>query len=45
VFYPADSPVLLMDTRMSTFITQFFEVKIVPQKGIVKTAKGLTVNR
>jgi hypothetical protein len=36
VFYPVDSPVLLMDTRMQTFITQFFEVKIHPQKGILK---------
>jgi hypothetical protein len=27
-----------MDTRMNTFITQFFEVKINPQKGIVKAA-------
>ncbi|MBL7859085.1 MAG: hypothetical protein JNM57_15440 [Cyclobacteriaceae bacterium] len=37
VFYPADSPVLLMDTRMNTFITHFFEVKIHPQKGIIRT--------
>jgi hypothetical protein len=36
VFYPADSPILMMDTRMSTFITQFFELKINPQKGIIK---------
>jgi hypothetical protein len=36
VFYPSDSPLLLMDTRMSTFITHFFEVKINPQKGIIK---------
>jgi hypothetical protein len=36
VFYPADSPVVVMDTRMNTFITHFFEVKINPQKGIVK---------
>lgn len=34
VFYPLDSPVVLMDTRMNTFITHFFEVKIHPQKGI-----------
>lgn len=34
VFYPAESAVLLMDTRMQTFITQFFGVKIHPQKGI-----------
>jgi hypothetical protein len=37
VFYPIDSPVLMMDTRMNTFITHFFEVKINSQKGIVKT--------
>lgn len=36
VFYPTDSPVVMMDTRMSTFITHFFEVKIHPEKGIVK---------
>jgi hypothetical protein len=34
VFYPSDSVVLLMDTRMQTFITQFFGIKIHPQKGI-----------
>ncbi|HEX5171362.1 MAG TPA: hypothetical protein VFW11_19430 [Cyclobacteriaceae bacterium] len=34
VFYPVDSAVLLMDTRMQTFISQFFGVKIHPQKGI-----------
>jgi hypothetical protein len=36
VFYPVDSPVLLMDTRMGVFISQFFEVKIHPQKGIIR---------
>ena len=36
VFYPSDSTVLLMDTRMETFLSHFFEVKIHPQKGIVK---------
>lgn len=36
VFYPADSPVVLMDTRMNTFISDFFEVKIHPQKGIIR---------
>jgi len=36
VFYPINSPVLLMDTRMNTFITHFFEVKIHPEKGIIK---------
>ncbi len=37
VFYPIDSPVIMMDTRMKTFISHFFEVKIIPQKGIVKS--------
>jgi hypothetical protein len=41
VFYPTDSPVLMMDTRMNTFITTFFDVKINPQKGIVGRAKQL----
>lgn len=36
VFYPTDSPILMVDNRMRAFITQFFEVKIHPQKGIVK---------
>ena len=36
VFYPVDSPVLMVDNRMNAFINQFFEVKIHPQKGIVK---------
>ena len=36
VFYPVDSPVLMVDNRMNAFISQFFEVKIHPQKGIVK---------
>jgi hypothetical protein len=36
VFYPTDSPVLLMDTRMSTFITQYFDIRIHPLKGIQK---------
>lgn len=36
VFYPTDSPVLMVDNRMNAFITQFFEVKIHPQKGILK---------
>jgi hypothetical protein len=36
VFYPVDSPLVMMDSRMNTFITHFFEVKINPQKGIVK---------
>lgn len=36
VFYPADSPVLMVDNRMNAFIAQFFEVRIHPQKGIVR---------
>lgn len=36
VFYPADSPVLMVDNRMNAFIAQYFEVKIHPQKGIMR---------
>lgn len=36
VFYPAESPMLMVDNRMQAFIAQFFEIKIHPQKGIVK---------
>lgn len=36
VFYPSDSPVLMVDNRMNAFISEFFEVKIHPQKGIVR---------
>jgi hypothetical protein len=36
VFYPTDSPVLMVDNRMQAFITQYFEVKIHPQKGIIR---------
>lgn len=36
VFYPADSPVLMVDNRMNAFISQYFEVKIDPRKGIVR---------
>ena len=36
VFYPADSPVLMVDNRMNAFISQYFEVKIHPQKGIIR---------
>lgn len=36
VFYPADSPVLMVDNRMNAFIQQFFEIKIHPQKGIIR---------
>lgn len=36
VFYPSDSPVLMVDNRMNAFISQYFEVKIHPQKGIIR---------
>ncbi len=36
VYYPLDSPVLMVDNRMNAFIAEFFEVRIHPQKGIVK---------
>jgi hypothetical protein len=36
VFYPADSPVLMVDNRMNAFIAQHFEIRIHPQKGIQK---------
>lgn len=36
VFYPADSPVLMVDNRMQAFISQYFEVKIHPRKGIIR---------
>jgi hypothetical protein len=36
VYYPADSPVLMVDNRMNAFIIQHFEIRIHPQKGIVR---------
>lgn len=36
VFYPEDYTPQMAGLRMSAFITRFFEVKIDPQKGIVK---------
>jgi hypothetical protein len=36
IFYPVDSPVLMVDNRMNAFIAQHFEIKIHPQKGILK---------
>ena len=36
VYYPIDSPVLMVDNRMNAFITQHFEIKIHPQKGILR---------
>jgi hypothetical protein len=34
VFYPVDSPVVMVDNRMQSFLAQFFHVKIHPEKGI-----------
>jgi hypothetical protein len=36
VFYPVESPFLMVDTRMTAFLTEFFDLKIHPQKGIQK---------
>jgi hypothetical protein len=36
VFYPVESPMLMVDSRMNAFIAQHFEIKIHPQKGILK---------
>lgn len=36
VFFPSDSPVLMVDNRMSAFIQQYFQLRIHPQKGIHK---------
>jgi hypothetical protein len=36
VFYPAGSPVLMVDNRMNAFISQYFEVKIDPRRGIIR---------
>ncbi len=36
VFYPTDSPVLMVDNRMNAFVSQFFDVKIHPQRGIIR---------
>ena len=36
VFYPVDSPVLMVDSRMNSFIRQHFEVRIDLRKGIIK---------
>ncbi len=36
IYYPVDSPVIMVDNRMNAFITQHFDIKIHPQKGIVK---------
>ncbi len=36
VFYPVDSPLLMVDNRMNAFIGQYFEVRIHPMKGIVR---------
>lgn len=39
VFYPEDYTPQMAGLRLSAFITKFFEVKIDPQKGIVKREK------
>jgi hypothetical protein len=36
VFYPVESPLLMVDNRMNAFLQQHFDLKIHPQKGIVK---------
>jgi hypothetical protein len=36
VFYPEEYTPQMVGMRLSTFITKFFEVKIDPQKGILK---------
>ncbi len=36
VFYPAESPLLMVDNRMHAFLLQHFDIKIHPQKGIQK---------
>ncbi len=38
VFYPEEYTPQMVGMRLSTFITKFFEVKIDPQKGILKKA-------
>ena len=36
VFYPAESPLLMVDNRMQAFVSQFFDIRIHPQRGIIK---------
>ena len=36
VFYPQDDEAQFIGNRLNTFVTQFFELKIHPQKGILK---------
>jgi hypothetical protein len=36
VFYPVESPLLMVDNRMQAFLGQHFDLKIHPQKGICK---------
>lgn len=38
VFYPSEAEARFIGNRLTAFATQFFEVKIHPQKGIVKSA-------
>ncbi len=36
VFYPENSPVLMVDNRMNAFLSQYFGIRIHPQKGIIR---------
>lgn len=36
VFYPVDSPVIMVDNRMHAFLQQYFDIRIHPKKGILK---------
>ncbi|MCS6974856.1 MAG: hypothetical protein NZM13_10265 [Cyclobacteriaceae bacterium] len=38
VFYPAEEQARFIGNRLQTFVASFFEVKIHPQKGILKSA-------
>lgn len=36
VFYPENSPLLMVDNRMNAFLSQHFAIRIHPQKGIIR---------
>ena len=38
VFYPPESEAKFIGERLTTFISQYFEIKLHPQKGIMKSA-------
>jgi hypothetical protein len=38
VFYPQEAEAQFIGNRLTTFASQFFEVKVHPQKGIIKSA-------